>query len=220
MTWPYFYTPASTSRGAVTDSFLSFPSHLPCHPYIFVLPSTYSPFPFLIRSRLETYYSERLHRRRPVLLFVRGFDVCSLLDDLSAPTHQRSLGVNTMYSGGNPGIPTFPSNRIEPQGEMVKRIRRPAPLALMTTGWDNSGSPFAEHRWSGCATKIIELPRVVRWFVSHHHGADPGPKVRATNVAIGCFLGPERGAGRARFTCPSGRIVSECRTTVLQCEHC
>lgn len=119
--------------------------------------------------------------------------MCSLLDDLSAPTHQRSSVGSTTYDGGRPVIPNFPSDGIEPQGEMATRTRRPAPLALMTTGWDDSGSPFAEHRWSGCATKIIELPRVVRWFVSHHQGPDPGPKVRAMSLAVDCFLDPEGG---------------------------
>ena len=53
------------------------------------------------------------------------------------------------------------------------------PLAIVTLGWDKTGSPFVStnSEYRECSTKILELPQVVRWFVSHHMRSSPSPKV-------------------------------------------
>lgn len=45
------------------------------------------------------------------------------------------------------------------------------PVVLMTLGWDPSGDPTHAEKTLGrdreCAMRVLEMPRVVRWFTSH-----------------------------------------------------
>lgn len=100
--------------------------------------------------------------------------MCSLLEALTTPSQG--------FSARNDAHKTSAPN-LSISLEMKESHRSCAynavatPLALMTVGWDDDGSPFCKSRWHQCALDILGLPQVVRWFVSHHARGDPGPKV-------------------------------------------
>lgn len=61
------------------------------------------------------------------------------------------------------------------------------PLVLFNTGHADTGAPL---RWPSsqrtCARRILALPNVVRWFMTHHNAGDPSdPKVDFLPVGFG-----------------------------------
>ncbi|CAN0140765.1 unnamed protein product, partial [Laminaria digitata] len=73
----------------------------------------------------------------------------------------------------------------------------------MTLGWDDSGSPFVRSAFRECSTNILELPQVVQWFVSHHKGRSPSPKVEYVPVGFG-GSDPRSGLQQSEIITPSG----------------
>lgn len=57
------------------------------------------------------------------------------------------------------------------------------PVALMTAGWDAAGSPLHMREYRNCSTAILELPQVVKWFVSHERRNNTRPP----KVSSECF---------------------------------
>lgn len=115
---------------------------------------------------MDGFYEHNLRRSRPVVIYVTGRDACSLWDELKPPEVEAS-------AAEEPGLSDIDSRQAASAAADGK-----TPLAVVTLGWDYTGSPFSVREFRECSTKVLELPQVVRWFVSHHHGRSPSPKAR------------------------------------------
>lgn len=126
-----------------------------------------------------------------MLIFVHPDEVCSLRDALTIPSQTESASEAASPSSGQATV-TFSAKESEPDDKQQPTLVL-APLALMTVGWDMGGSPLSRTDTVQCALDILELPQVVRWFVSHHTGHyPPGSKVWNSNTCGGRLHGLER----------------------------
>lgn len=169
------YKPLPSPTSSVTHTLAKPPEHSltpPTHSQQFMLipdPLSY-PCAYLYSGfSIEDFFTTKLRRRRPVLINVRGGDVCSLLAQLTLPPAPE----NSDSKDSDPDI------LLRLDDEPLKPVGT-TPLALLTSGWDGNGSPFggSSHDWDRCAHKILDLPQVAIWFVSHQRGNQILPKVR------------------------------------------
>ena len=124
---------------------------------------------------VDEFYQENLHGTRPVVVYVNGKDMCPFLDELTVP-RDSSTAQTTSLRGSDLEIPTSVSGSDDLEAVALAVAAGKTPLVLMTLGWDASGSPF--NRYKECSLKVLELPEVMRWFVSHSRGDLLSPKVR------------------------------------------
>jgi len=101
------------------------------------------------------------------VVYVNGPDLCTFYDELTTRAGLKST------SGKDIDLQIVAESEVEGASAV---IGDKTPLVLLTLGWDNNGSPFT-HQWSECSMKVLELPEVVRWVVSHSDGNPPSPKV-------------------------------------------
>lgn len=104
----------------------------------------------------------------------QGDDVCAVENELSLEARQRANArrrdmipptatTTTATTAGNK------TNRELNQDEQEESFD--VPVVLMTLGWDPAGDPTHNERGLGrdhaCVFRVLEMPRVVRWFTSH-----------------------------------------------------
>lgn len=116
---------------------------------------------------IDEFYLKYLGQSRPVVVYVNGPDLCTFYDELTTRAGLKST------LGEDVDLQIVTESEVEGASAVVGDK---TPLVLMTLGWDNNGSPFTHH-WRECSMKVLELPEVVRWVVSHGSGNPPSPKV-------------------------------------------
>lgn len=146
------------------DSMISQEPQWPQSPLSHLIP-TCPPVRTPARS-VNTFYEQNLGRSRPVVIYVTGGDACALWDELKPQEVEES-------ADDEPVLENLDFRRSAASAAAEGKT----PLAMVTFGWDPTGSPFAYPHFRECSTKVLELPQVVRWFVSHHSGSSPDPKV-------------------------------------------
>ena len=124
---------------------------------------------------VDEFYQEKLHGTRPVVVYVTGKDMCPFLDELTVP-RDNSTAQPTSSRGPDLEMSASASGSDDLEAAASAVAAGKTPLVLMTLGWDARGSPF--HSFRKCSQKVLELPEVVRWFVSHSQGDLLSPKVR------------------------------------------
>lgn len=127
---------------------------------------------------MDAFYNVDLGRSRPVVIYATGSHTCALWDELKPEedSAEDSAEAPAEDSAETPAEPVLSNIDFRLSAASAAADGK-TPLAIMTLGWDGTGSPFASGEYRECSTKILELPQVVRWFVSHHKGSSPSPKV-------------------------------------------
>lgn len=93
------------------------------------------------------------------------------------------------------------------------------PVVLMTLGWDPAGDPTHHERLLGrdttCTRRMLELPRVVRWFTSHtRHDSHTDEKVRDRESSPVSWCLARFGGNRRGVSCRLSTVSSESETTL------
>ena len=90
--------------------------------------------------------------------------MCALEDELSLEARMEAAGVTQAETGDTASKAT--GRRMPGFGEEFE-----VPVVLMTLGWDPAGDPTHAEKALGrdreCVMRVLEMPRVVRWFTSH-----------------------------------------------------
>lgn len=94
---------------------------------------------------------------------MKGDDVCALEMELSREARAPPADTDQLFSDNNTQKST---RRMPGEGEDFE-----VPVVLMTLGWDPAGDPThredALGRDRACVFRVLEMPRVKRWFTSH-----------------------------------------------------
>ena len=120
---------------------------------------------------VDTFYDDNLGRSRPIIIYVTGSHACALWDELKP---EEDGGEDSSEESAEEPVLSNVDFRLSAASAAADGK---TPLAIMTLGWDHTGSPFGSSEFRECSMKILELPQVVRWFVSHHRSSSPSPKV-------------------------------------------